>query len=63
MRACSWQLHELELNDMVEVGPDGELRYNRARIVSPKAQGGAGWKWLLGIILLIFVFLPSWLHS
>jgi hypothetical protein len=48
---------------MVEVAPDGKkLRYNKAKILAEEGAGGNGWKWLLGILLLLFMMLPSWLH-
>ncbi len=59
------QLHELELNELLEVELErsGKLTYHTAKILAEKGAGGNGWKWLLGVLLLLFMMLPSWLSN
>lgn len=58
-------LHELELNELLEVEMErsGKLTYHTAKILAEKGAGGNGWKWLLGVLLLLFMMLPSWLSN
>jgi hypothetical protein len=41
----------------------GRLTYNKAKILAEKKAGGNEWKWLLGLLFLILMTLPSWLSS
>jgi len=57
------QLHELELNDMIEVEADGRLQYNWGNIMRDKEFPSSNvWKWVLGLVLLMIVVIPSWMH-